>query len=128
MRKRFPILIVSGLAVWFGVALAAQDAPPAEYVQAMQDIRAAAQTFAELGKTQDLEAAGEAGGSARTAFQVVQQFWTEREDEEAARLAAAGARAAGDAVAAVALNSVAGVQFAAKQMGGNLHDVSRGTP
>ena len=73
--------------------------------------------FAELGKTQDLEAAGEAGGSARTAFQVVQQFWTEREDEEAARLAAAGARAAGDAVAAVALNSVAGVQFAAKQMG-----------
>lgn len=118
MRKRFTVLVISVFAVWFGVALVAQDAPPAEYVQAMQDIRAAAQTFGELGKTQDLEAAEKAAESARAAFQYVEQFWTERKDEEAARLAAAGSKAAADAFASAgALSSVAGVQYAAKQMG-----------
>jgi len=116
MRTRFPVLFTAGLATLCAVVLVAQEAPPAEYVQSMKDIAAAVQTLNQFEKTQDFKAAGEAGTSARAAFQQVEMFWSARKDTEATEMAAAGSKAAADVGVAAGLNSAEGVQYAAKQM------------
>ena len=121
MRGRFPVLVAVGVAAWCAVSLAAQggpapEAPPAMYVQAMKDIGAAAQAVNQIPKTQDCKAASQAAAKARTAFLYVQQFWTERKATDAADLAAAGAKAAGDIVVAADLSSAEGVEYSAKEM------------
>jgi cytochrome c556 len=116
MRRSFPVLLAGGVIALGAVALRAQDAPPAEYVKAMQAIRAASQTLTEFAKTQDFDAVAKTAPAARTAFQYVETFWNERKDVKAAQLATTGARAAGDAAAAAGLKSAEGIEFAAKQM------------
>ena len=100
------------------VALIAQEPAPAEYVQAMQDIRAASQTLGQFAETQNFEAAAEAAEIADPHFLYVQTFWTERGDQEAADLAYAGLKAAQDICVAAGLLSAAGVTYAADQMTG----------
>jgi hypothetical protein len=86
------------------------------YVEAMKDIQAAAQAVNQIPKTQDFKAASQAAAKARTAFLYVQEFWTERKATDAADLAAAGAKAAGDIVVAADLSSAEGVEYSAKEL------------
>jgi cytochrome c556 len=110
------------MAAWCAVALSAQGGAPAQanppemYVQAMKEIQAAAQAVNQIPKTQDFKAASQAAAKARTAFLYVQGFWTERKATDAAELAAAGAKAAGDIVVAADLSSTEGVDYSAKEM------------
>ncbi len=115
MSPRVTTWIAGGAALLCAAALAAQEAPPAEYVQAMTDIRAAAQVFSEISESQDFEAVSVAAQSAAAAFEYVQEFWEGR-DADARRLAAAAYKAARDIRVVAGLNSAEGVIFAAEQM------------
>ena len=114
--NRGTALLAGGLAALLTVTVVtAQDAPPEEYVEAMGTIRAGMQVFTAEG-AQDFAAVQEAAGESRTAFQYVQTFWNERDDQEAADLAAAGAKAAADIGVAAGLASVEGIQFSLMEM------------
>ncbi len=115
MRARVTTRIVGSAALLCATALAAQEAPPAEYVQAMTDIAAAAQVLSQLSDSQDFEAASLAAQSAAAAFEYVQQFWEGR-DPDAGRLAATALKAAQDARVAAGLTSAEGVSYAAREM------------
>ena len=115
MRRISAGLSASAIALCAVVVLSAQEAPPEEYVEAMQSIRAAAQ--AAGAETIDFAALSAAATEARNAFQYVQGFWQERGDAEAAELAATGARAAQGLVVAADMSSAEGVAFSAMEMG-----------
>jgi hypothetical protein len=103
-----------------GAFASAQEPPPAEYVQAMQDIRAAVQAFGEFSEadieSQDFEAAKAAAESAKTAFDYVRQFWSDP-STDAGELAEAAWAAALSAEVAADFSSAEGVTFAAEEMG-----------
>ena len=115
MRARVTTGIAGGAALLCATALAAQEAPPPEYVQAMTDIGAAVQVFSQFSETQDFEAASLAAQSAATAFEYVQEFWESR-DPDAGKLAAVALKAAQDARVAAGLDSAEGVTYAATEM------------
>jgi hypothetical protein len=99
---------------------AAQEPPPAEYVQAMQSILAAVQAFGEFSEadaeSQDFEAAAAAATSAKTAFEYIREFWSDP-STDAGQLAEAGWAAALSAEVAADFVSAEGVTFAAGEMG-----------
>ena len=115
MRRMSAVLGASVVALCAVVALTAQEAPPEEYVQAMQSIRAAAQ--AAGAETIDYAALSAAATEAANAFMYVETFWQERGDAEAAELASIGARAAQGLVVAADMSSAEGVAFSAMEMG-----------
>lgn len=115
MKRISALLGASAIALGAVVVLTAQEAPPAEYVEAMQSIRGAAQ--AAGADPIDFAAASAAAEQAVSAFQYVQTFWQERGDAEAAELAATGARAAQGLVVSADMSSAEGVAFSAMQMG-----------
>jgi hypothetical protein len=115
MRRVSAVLSASAVALWAVVVLTAQEAPPAEYVQAMQSIRAAA--MAAGAETVDYAALSTAATEAASAFMYVQTFWQERGDAAAAELAGTGARAAQGLVVAADMSSGEGVAFSAMEMG-----------
>jgi cytochrome c556 len=115
MRARVTTSTAGGAALLCATVLAAQEAPPAEYVQAMTEIGAAVQVFSQFSETQDFEAASLAAQSAATAFEYVQQFWEGR-DPDAGRLAATALKAAQDARVAAGLTSAEGVSYATGEM------------
>ena len=119
MRTRMTAWI-GGCAVVFCAALtSAQEPPPAEYVQAMQSILAAVQTFGAFSEadaeSQDFEAAAAAATSAKTAFEYVREFWSDP-STDAGQLAEAGWAAALSAEVAADFASAEGVTFAAGEM------------
>ena len=82
----------------------------------MGNIRAAMQA-ANADGALDFAAIQEAATTARNGFQYVQMFWQERDDDEAAQLAADGARSAASLAVSAMLMSAEGVAFAAGEMG-----------
>jgi hypothetical protein len=114
---RLTTLLAGGLAAFFTVAVvSAQDAPPAEYVEAMGTIRAAMQAANAEGAP-DFAAIADAANEARDAFLYVQTYWRERDDEDAAELAGDASRSAASLAVSANLMSAEGVQFAAMEMG-----------
>ena len=57
MGARITTWMVGGVALLCAAGLVAQETPPAEHLQAMTDIRAAAQVLNEFNDSQDFEAA-----------------------------------------------------------------------
>jgi hypothetical protein len=115
MEFRVTPWIVGGVALLCAASLVAQEAAPAEHVQAMTDIRAAAQVLAAFGDSQDFEAAENAAISAATALEYVKEFWAGR-DVDAGRLADTAWKAARDVRVAADLSSAEGVIYAASEM------------
>jgi hypothetical protein len=115
MRRISAVLSATALALCAVIVLSAQEAAPAEYVEAMQSIRAAAQ--AAGAETIDYAALSTAAEEAASAFMYVQTFWQERGDAEAAELAGTGVRAAQGLVVAADMSSAEGVAFSAMQLG-----------
>jgi len=114
---RLTTLLAGGLAAFFTVAVvSAQDAPPAEYQEAMNTIRAAMQAANAEGAP-DFAAIADAANKARDAFSYVQMFWQMRGDDDAAELAADASRSAASLAVSANLNSAEGVQFSAMEMG-----------
>ena len=98
-----------------------QEPPPAEYVQAMQDIGAAMQTLSGFSEAQDYEAqdyeaASAVAASAKTAFEYVQEFWADP-SSDAGELAEAAWAAALSAEVAADFDSTEGLVFAVTEMG-----------
>ena len=101
-------LFVSGLIVAVAVmTVTAQEAPPEEYVEAMQTIRGAMQAANAEGDP-DFAAISEAATEARDAFLYVQTFWQERDNEEMAALAGDASRAAASMAVSANLMSADG--------------------
>lgn len=115
MRARIITAIAGSVVLSFGTVLGAQEAPSGEYVQAMTDIRGAAQVFGQFSESQDFEAASLAAQSAAAAFEHVQKFWEGR-DADAEKWAGLAWKAARDVRVAADLSSAEGVDFAAAQM------------
>jgi hypothetical protein len=107
MGSRVTPWIIGGVALLCVAGLVAQETPPAEHVQAMTDIRAAAQALGTFGDSQDFEAAESAAISAAAAFEYVKEFWGGR-DVDAGRLADTAWKAARDVRVAADLSSAEG--------------------
>lgn len=133
MRTRMTTWIVGSAMLFCAAFTSAQEAPSAEYVQAMQDILAAVQTLTEVGEAPDpgqeeFESASSAAESAVAAFEYVKGFWPDL-GTDAGQLAVAGWEAALSINVGADFNNIEGVNFAFGEMTATCmpcHDAHRG--
>jgi hypothetical protein len=104
--------IVALGSVW---ALAAPADPPAEYVQAMQELKSVEQGLDTAVKALDFEAVQKHAQRAVIAFAAVQHYWKDK-SEDAFRAAEAGSKSAADLGVAADLRSPDGIEFSAKEV------------
>lgn len=127
MRRRSSWLALAAAAV-FGVAIAASEKAPDEYVKNMKATNTASQSLRKSVEAKDYDAIAKDAATLKELFTTTEEFWTKRNTEDAVTAAKAGVKAATDLETAAKAKNQAGVADAAKAVNGTCktcHDAHR---
>ena len=106
--------VVPVLLAVLGVTVFGADKAPQNYQDAMKDLGAFAQAVPKAVEAEDYDAITKFANSAKSAFGIIEEYWSKKTDPAAVKSAQDGIKAAADLGVTANLKSKEGAEYSAK--------------